>query len=54
MRLLPCGLLLAMSSALAAPAATDCSALQQEVIQLRARVRTLEAALHPIATAPAQ
>lgn len=56
MRLLPCHmlLLLAVSSAEAASPATDCTALQQEVTQLRARVRTLEAALRPVATAPAQ
>ena len=54
MRLLPCCLLLAMSSALATPTSTDCSALQQEVTQLRERVRMLEATLSPVATAPAQ
>lgn len=56
MRLLPCYLLLllALPSAGAAPATTDCSTFQQEVTQLRERVRMLEAALRPVATAPAQ
>ena len=51
MRFLSCCLLslLAMTPGMAAPAASDCSALQQEVTQLRAKVSTLEAALRPVA-----
>lgn len=48
MRFLSCCLLFAAFSAGAAPVTTDCSALQQEVMKLRAQVRALEAAGRPI------
>ena len=57
MRLTPsllCSLLLPFTSLAASPATAECSALQLEVDALRAKVRLLEGALTPVATAAAQ